>query len=49
MAGKLNRGSTLLAVALARLALRSEALADASDWIESQRERWERLVGVVGE
>jgi DNA-binding transcriptional ArsR family regulator len=27
-----------------RLALRPEALAEASDWIESQRERWERLV-----
>jgi DNA-binding transcriptional ArsR family regulator len=32
-----------------RLALRSQALAEASDWIESQRERWERLFGVVGE
>ena len=32
-----------------RLALRSEALAQASDWIESQRERWERLFDVVDE
>jgi DNA-binding transcriptional ArsR family regulator len=32
-----------------RLALRPEALADASDWIESQRSRWERLFDVVGE
>ena len=32
-----------------RLALRPEALAEASDWIESQRERWERLFDVVGE
>jgi DNA-binding transcriptional ArsR family regulator len=32
-----------------RLALRPETLADASDWIESQRERWERLFDVVGE
>jgi DNA-binding transcriptional ArsR family regulator len=32
-----------------RLALRSEALAEASDWIERQRERWERLFDVVGE
>ena len=32
-----------------RLALRPEALAEASDWIESQRERWERLFSVVGE
>ena len=31
-----------------RLALRPEALAEASDWIESQRERWERLFDVVG-
>jgi DNA-binding transcriptional ArsR family regulator len=29
------------------LALRPEALAEASDWIESQRERWERLFDVV--
>ena len=32
-----------------RLALRPEGLAAASDWIESQRERWERLFDVVGE
>jgi DNA-binding transcriptional ArsR family regulator len=32
-----------------RLALRPEALAEASDWIESQRERWERLFDVVSE
>jgi DNA-binding transcriptional ArsR family regulator len=32
-----------------RLALRPEALADAERWIESQRERWERLFDVVGE
>jgi len=32
-----------------RLALRPEALAEASDWIESQRQRWERLFEVVGE
>jgi DNA-binding transcriptional ArsR family regulator len=32
-----------------RLALRPEALAEASDWIESQRARWERLFDVVGE
>jgi DNA-binding transcriptional ArsR family regulator len=32
-----------------RLVLRPEALAEASDWIESQRERWERLFDVVGE
>jgi DNA-binding transcriptional ArsR family regulator len=31
------------------LALRPEGLAEASDWIESQRERWERLFDVVGE
>jgi DNA-binding transcriptional ArsR family regulator len=30
-----------------RLALRSEALADAQRWIEDQRERWERLFDVV--
>jgi len=30
-----------------RLELRPEALAEASDWIESQRERWERLFDVV--
>jgi DNA-binding transcriptional ArsR family regulator len=32
-----------------RLALRPEALAEAGDWIESQRARWERLFDVVGE
>ena len=32
-----------------RLALRPETLAETSDWIESQRERWERLFDVVGE
>jgi DNA-binding transcriptional ArsR family regulator len=32
-----------------RLALRPEALAEASDWIQTQRERWERLFDVVGE
>ena len=31
------------------LALRPEALAEASDWIERQRERWERLFDVVDE
>jgi hypothetical protein len=32
-----------------RLALRPEALAEASEWIENQRERWERRFDVVGE
>ena len=32
-----------------RLALRPEGLAEASDWIQSQRERWERLFDVVGQ
>jgi DNA-binding transcriptional ArsR family regulator len=32
-----------------RLLLRPEALAEASDWIDSQRTRWERLFDVVGE
>jgi DNA-binding transcriptional ArsR family regulator len=32
-----------------RLALRPETLAEASDWLESQRERWERLFDVVGD
>jgi len=32
-----------------RLSLRPEALAEASDWIESQRLRWARLFDVVGE
>jgi DNA-binding transcriptional ArsR family regulator len=31
------------------LALRPEALAEASDWIESQRARWERMFDAVGE
>jgi DNA-binding transcriptional ArsR family regulator len=32
-----------------RLGLRSEALADAEEWIECQRIRWERLFDVVGD
>ena len=32
-----------------RLGLRPEALAEAAEWIESQRMRWERLFDVVGE
>jgi DNA-binding transcriptional ArsR family regulator len=32
-----------------RLELQPQALAQASDWIESQRDRWERLFDVVGE
>jgi DNA-binding transcriptional ArsR family regulator len=32
-----------------RLALRPEALAEASDWLESQRKRWELLFDVVGD
>ena len=32
-----------------RLALRPEALAEASDWIDIQRTRWERLFDAVGE
>jgi DNA-binding transcriptional ArsR family regulator len=32
-----------------RLALRAEALAETSQWIDMQRERWERLFDVVGE
>jgi DNA-binding transcriptional ArsR family regulator len=32
-----------------RLALRPETLADAADWIDNQRTRWERLFDVVGE
>jgi DNA-binding transcriptional ArsR family regulator len=32
-----------------RLALRPEALAEASDWIQTQSERWERLFDVVAE
>jgi DNA-binding transcriptional ArsR family regulator len=30
-----------------RMALRTEALADAAEWIELQRTRWERLFDVV--
>jgi DNA-binding transcriptional ArsR family regulator len=30
-----------------RLALRPQALAEASDWIENQRERWLRLFDLV--
>ena len=32
-----------------RLALRPDTLAEASDWIDIQRRRWERLFDVVGE
>ena len=32
-----------------RLTLQPEALAEASYWIELQRERWERMFDVVGE
>jgi DNA-binding transcriptional ArsR family regulator len=32
-----------------RLALRSETLAEAAGWIETQRSRWERLLDVVGD
>lgn len=32
-----------------RLALRPEALVEASEWIERQRARWERMFDVVGE
>ena len=32
-----------------RLALQPKALAEASEWIDIQRERWERLFDVVGE
>ena len=32
-----------------RLALRPETLAEAAEWIERQRARWERLCDVVGE
>jgi DNA-binding transcriptional ArsR family regulator len=31
------------------LRMRPETLADASDWIESKRERWQRLFDVAGE
>ncbi len=32
-----------------RLALRPDALSEASDWLEHQRRRWQRLFDVVGE
>jgi DNA-binding transcriptional ArsR family regulator len=32
-----------------RLGLRPDTLADAAEWIENQRTRWERLFDVVGE
>jgi DNA-binding transcriptional ArsR family regulator len=32
-----------------RLGLRPETLADAAEWIEAQRGRWERLFDVVGD
>jgi DNA-binding transcriptional ArsR family regulator len=32
-----------------RLTLRPAALAETADWIDSQRERWERLFDVVDE
>ena len=32
-----------------RLALRPETLADAAEWIEAQRARWERLFDAVGD
>jgi DNA-binding transcriptional ArsR family regulator len=32
-----------------RLGLRTEALADAAQWIESQRSRWEQLFDAVGD
>ena len=32
-----------------RLALRPEALGEASEWLERQQLRWERLFDVVGE
>jgi DNA-binding transcriptional ArsR family regulator len=32
-----------------RLALQPEALAEVSEWIDVQRQRWERLFDVVGE
>ena len=32
-----------------RLALQPDALAEASAWIDSQRQRWERLFDAVGE
>jgi len=32
-----------------RLSLKPETLAETSDWIDSQRVRWERLFDVVGD
>jgi DNA-binding transcriptional ArsR family regulator len=32
-----------------RLALDTETLADAEEWIERQRTRWERLFDIVGD
>jgi DNA-binding transcriptional ArsR family regulator len=32
-----------------RVALRPEPLVEAADWIQSQRERWERMFDAVGE
>jgi DNA-binding transcriptional ArsR family regulator len=32
-----------------RLALRPQGLAEASDWIETQRARWSQMFDVVGE
>src|SRR5262249_47408365 len=32
-----------------RLALRPETLAETAEWIEDQRDRWERLFDAVGE
>jgi DNA-binding transcriptional ArsR family regulator len=32
-----------------RLSLRPEALSEASDWIDTQRARWESLFDAVGE
>jgi DNA-binding transcriptional ArsR family regulator len=32
-----------------RLALRPEKLAEASGWLDIQRERWEQLFDVVGD
>ena len=32
-----------------RLALQPQALTEAADWIQVQRQRWERLFDVVGE
>ena len=32
-----------------RLGLRTQALADAAGWIDSQRTRWEQLFDVVGD